>query len=184
MSKLQLSCARPARFLRNPLAYLRIVGSIGVGALLASICIAEETTLGLAIETIAETRMAAPSSSAPTSASVAYVPADRLQIGDEIYYSLRVRNTSPAAIQRAVVVRALPRNTRYVPGSAVGPAALVTYSVNGAKTFARADQLSVLSADGAVRSAIADDYTHIRWELKHPLSAGATAILRFRGVFK
>jgi hypothetical protein len=35
-----------------------------------------------------------------------------------------------------------------------------------------------------VRKATSDDYTHLRWQLRYPLAAGATALLRFRGVFR
>jgi uncharacterized repeat protein (TIGR01451 family) len=138
---------------------------------------AEESSPELWVETTAEIRVHAANGDQ-------FAPAERLRIGDEVFYTLRVRNTSASAVQDAIIVKALPRNTRYVPDSAVGPAASISYSVNGSNSFAVPEQLVVVMADGTSRAATADDYTHIRWELRHPLASGATALLRFRGVFK
>jgi uncharacterized repeat protein (TIGR01451 family) len=139
-----------------------------------------ESTSGLAIETLAERRITAESDVA----SAGFVAADRLNIGDEIFYTLRVRNATNATLERVVVIKAVPRNTEYVADSAVGPAAIIGYSVDGGTTFAEADQLEVVTLPGVTRRAVPSDYTHIRWQLRHPLAAGATALLRFRSVFK
>jgi uncharacterized repeat protein (TIGR01451 family) len=113
-----------------------------------------------------------------------FVAADQLKIGDEIYYTVRVRNTTTATIERVAVIKAVPRNTEYLADSAVGPATAITFSVDGGNTFAAADQLEVTTLPGVTRHAVPGDYTHLRWQLRHPLAAGATALLRFRGVFK
>jgi uncharacterized repeat protein (TIGR01451 family) len=139
-----------------------------------------ESTAGLAIETLAERRITAGSEGA----AAEFVAADQLNIGDEIFYTLRVRNVTNATLAEVVVIKAVPRNTEYVADSAVGPAAIIAYSVDGGATFAEADQLEVIALPGVTRRAIPSDYTHIRWQLRHPLAAGATALLRFRGVFK
>jgi uncharacterized repeat protein (TIGR01451 family) len=95
-------------------------------------------------------------------------------VGDEIHYTLQVRNITAAEIQKAVVIKPMPQNTLYIRDSAVGPAAIVTFSIDGGMTFAAARYLD----------ASPDQYTHIRWELRHPLAAGATGLLRFRTLFK
>jgi uncharacterized repeat protein (TIGR01451 family) len=132
---------------------------------------------GLVIETLAERRVQAGGASE-------YVRANELRIGDEIFYTLRVRNASNNAIQEAVVVKSMPRNTRYVEDSATGPGAVIDFSVDGGATFAANDQLTVRTVGGGTRPATTDDYTDIRWRLRHPLAAGATALLRFRAIFK
>jgi uncharacterized repeat protein (TIGR01451 family) len=152
------------------------IAMLAASSLLTPSARADESTSGLSIETYAESR--------DQSAGNGFVPADRLRIGEEIFYTLRVQNTSENAIQDAVIVKAMPRNTRYVADSAVGPAARITFSVNGGKSFASPDQLTVTTADGTTRAATTDDYTHIRWQLRHSLAPGATALLRFRGAFK
>jgi uncharacterized repeat protein (TIGR01451 family) len=136
------------------------------------------TTAGLVVETIAERRIADSSDALAKLAA-----ADELHIGDEIIYTLRVWNRTDAAIDSAVIVKAVPRNTVYVADSAVGPATDIDYSVDGGYRFARPEDL-VMSATADARPAQSSDYTHLRWRLRHPLASGATALLRFRGVFR
>jgi len=142
---------------------------------------APSTSAGLAIETLAERRVITSSSEG---AQVEFVAADQLHIGDEIFYTLRVRNATNAVIDKVVVIKAVPRNTQYVADSAVGPAATIGFSVDGGATFAASDELEVITLPGVARRAIMSDYTHLRWQLRHPLAPGATALLRFRGIFR
>ena len=69
---------------------------------------------------------------------------------------------------------------RYVADSAVGPGAEVSYSVDGGRSFDRAENLKVPGKDGEPRPAVAADYTHIRWRLKNSLKANSVAFVRFR----
>jgi hypothetical protein len=73
---------------------------------------------------------------------------------------------------------------RYVADSAVGPGAEVSYSIDGGKSFERAENLRVTGADGQSRPATAADYTHIRWHLKNTLKANSVAFVRFRALVK
>jgi uncharacterized repeat protein (TIGR01451 family) len=109
-----------------------------------------------------------------------FEPARQVRPYEEVYYTVRVQNSGDRPIYPVVVTRPVPENTAYVGGSAVGPAAVVTFSVDGGHTFALPAALRVSSDDGSSRDAGPPDYTHIRWELGYPLAAGATAILRFR----
>ena len=142
---------------------------------------ATRTSSGLAVVTVAERRIV---TNAVSGVQIRFVPAERLAVGDEIYFTLRVRNTAAAPIDDAVIVKPIPRNVLYVDDSAVGPAAAVAVSIDGGVTFAAPEDSTVHRIDGTTRQAIATDYTHIRWQLKHPLAPGATALLRFRGVFR
>jgi hypothetical protein len=72
----------------------------------------------------------------------------------------------------------------YVADTAVGPGAEVSYSVDGGRSFDRAENLKVPGADGRMRPAVATDYTDIRWQLKHSLKANSTAFVRFRARVK
>ena len=128
------------------------------------------TSPGIEVVTQAEKRVV---TSTPEGPSVEFVRADQLRIGDEICYTLRVRNTTNAPIEAPVIVKSLPRNTEYVIDSAVGPAASVALSFDGGSTFVDAEQ------GGPIRSL-----SHIRWQLRHPLAPGAIALLRFRGIFE
>jgi len=131
--------------------------------------ISEETTSGLHVATFAELRV-----DGDGLGSSKFIPVARLRVGDEIFYTLQVRNFTAAEIPTAVIVKSVPQNTSYVAESAVGPAAIITFSTDGGATFVAK----------RVLDSPTDAYTHIRWELRHPLAPGATALLRFRTLFK
>jgi hypothetical protein len=60
------------------------------------------------------------------------------------------------------------------------PPLTVHFSVDSGESFAAASYLEVATGGQALRRALPTDYTHVRWLLKRPLPAGATALLRFR----
>lgn len=110
-------------------------------------------------------------------------PATRLSAGDEVYYTIRVRNPGKAPVTGVVVTKQLPFGVHYMRGSAVGPACEVQFSVDGGTTFDRAARQGS-GVDGKPSRAMqAADYTHVRWILSRPLAPGATALLRFRATF-
>ena len=109
-----------------------------------------------------------------------FVPAGRIGVGDEVHYTIRVTNPGRTPVTNVIVTKRLPYGLTYVGGSAVGPAATVQFSVDSGESFAAASDLEVATAGQPVRRALTTDYTHVRWLLKRPLPAGATALLRFR----
>jgi len=115
---------------------------------------------------------------------VKLIPADRVVPGDRVLYTLEVRNTGATALDAPIVAHPVPEHMRYVAGTAVGPGAEVTYSVDGGHTFDRAENLKVSGPDGNPRPAVAADYTHIRWQLKNSLKANSMAFVRFRALVK
>jgi hypothetical protein len=112
------------------------------------------------------------------------VPADRVVPGDEVIYSLEIRNTGAAPVPEPSVRFAIPHPMRYLAGSAAGPGARVSFSIDGGRTFGSPESLQVAGKDGRMRPATAADYTHIRWQLKQPLNANSVAYARFRAVVK
>jgi hypothetical protein len=66
----------------------------------------------------------------------------------------------------------------------VGAGAVVSYSIDGGRTFARPEELFVTGEDDKKRPAAAEDYTHIRWRLKHILKGNSVAFARFRAIVK
>lgn len=111
-----------------------------------------------------------------------WVPAGRLNAGDEVHYTVRVRNPGKQAVDAVVVTKRLPFGVRYLRGSATGPAAEVQFSVDGGKTFATPETLSGGGKKGQ-RKSLESDYTHVRWVLSKPLGPASTALLRFRATF-
>jgi uncharacterized repeat protein (TIGR01451 family) len=181
------ACAKQAARLWAPVTLVLLLGTQwnSVGAQeppAAGLTLTESLADPLEVTAIAEQRVVEPTPNGGT--VVRYVPASQVRLGEQVHYTLQVRNVSPAAVADAVVVRALPHNTRYVTGSAVGPGADVSFSIDGGATFAAAQRLTMNTYVGPPRRATADDYTHIRWRLRHALAPGATALLRFRAEFR
>jgi uncharacterized repeat protein (TIGR01451 family) len=112
------------------------------------------------------------------------VPATTINQGEVVHYTVRIRNPSTQPVRDVIVVQRIPSNTKYVANSAAGPAANITFSVDGGVTFGAPRELKVVAPNGAVRPANAEDYTHIRWQLRNVLSPGAVALARFQAVFR
>ena len=112
------------------------------------------------------------------------VPADRVVPGDQVVYTLEIRNTGARAVPAPSVPFEIPDHMRYVADSAAGPGAEVSYSVDGGHTYDRPENLRVAGPKGQMRPATAADYTHIRWQLKHSLKGNSVAFARFRAVVK
>lgn len=111
-------------------------------------------------------------------------PATRVVPGDEVIYTLEVRNTGATSVRAPSVIYAVPAHMRYVADSATGPGAEVSFSVDGGHTFDQPENLHVPDADGHDRAAISSDYTHIRWKLKRILKSNSVAFTRFHAVVK
>jgi uncharacterized repeat protein (TIGR01451 family) len=115
---------------------------------------------------------------------VRLAPADRVVPGDEVIYTVEIRNAGPIAVTAPTVINPIPAHMVYVADSATGPGAEVSYSVDGGQTFDRSENLRVLGPDHQWHVAKAMDYTHIRWQLKSTLKSKSVAFARFRAVVK
>lgn len=140
-----------------------------------------ETTL------VAEVRLEVPTPNGRKLARL--VPATTLHQGQEIFYTVRIRNAAAVPARDVEVVQRIPENTVYVPDSAAGPGAEVSVSADGGLTFGAEGELTVTEQPTPVqvpstRPATAQDYTHVRWRLRNPLAPGAVALARFRAVFR
>jgi uncharacterized repeat protein (TIGR01451 family) len=116
--------------------------------------------------------------------AVKLLPARHVVHGDQVVYTLEIRNTLPAAIAAPTISFPIPDHTSYIANSAVGPGAEVSYSVDGGRSFDHPENLKVAGPKGALRVATPADYTHIRWQLKHSLKGNAIAYARFRALVK
>lgn len=83
--------------------------------------------------------------------------------------TLRFRHdgTEPAAGLR--IVHAVPAGTRFVPGSATGPGAALSYSADGGRTFVAPGELSD-----------PEEATHIRWDFAGEYPPGLAGLVSFR----
>jgi uncharacterized repeat protein (TIGR01451 family) len=162
----------------KPLAQL---WSVFLVLCLAAMASGQTSASSLEIKSIAEVE------SRPIQAGravVKLIPADRVAPGDQVIYTLEVRNTGATALSAPSVTYPIPEHMRYVADSAVGPGAAVSYSVDAGRSFESAENLKVQGPDGRPRPAIAADYTHIRWQLKNSLKPNSVAFVRFRAQVK
>ncbi len=134
------------------------------------------------VKTVAEQEQVA--TAADGSRTTTLAPALRVLPGREVVYTVTFQNTGHDAASDVVVTNPVPEHTSYVAGSAFGPGTDLLFSTDGGHSFASAAALEVHGADGSVRAAGAEDYTHIRFVLKNSLTPGAVAFARYRTTVK
>lgn len=115
-------------------------------------------------------------------AVVKRVKADKSAPGETLIFTLSYTN---AGDEKAVDVKLdnpLPGGTRYVADSATGANSLVSFSVDGGKTFAKPDQLAVEKVVAGKKEkgrAQVADYTTIRWVISE-IQPGQSGQVSFR----
>ncbi len=141
-----------------------------------------QATLGnLEIRTIAEVETRAMQQGRPVRH---LVPATQVVPGDEVIYTLEIRNSGKATVRSPTISNPVPAHMRYVADSATGPGVDVRYSVDGGRIFDAPENLRIIGTDNKARLATADDYTDIRWIFKHSLKSKSVAFARFRAVVR
>ena len=104
--------------------------------------------------------------------------------GTEVIYTITAKNTGNEPADNIVVTNPVPKETVYVDGSAFGAGTNITFSVDGGKSYANAEKLTVKDKAGKVRAATADDYTHVRWTFQFNLQPGQEAPVWYRARVK
>ena len=110
------------------------------------------------------------------------VPVAKAIPGAEIIYTSTFRNVGKRPAANIQVVNPVPANTVLVAGSAFGDNNEITFSANGGKTWAAADKVKVIGADGKERPAGISEFTHVRWVYRGELAPGKQASVGFRVV--
>jgi len=151
-------------------------------AMIAGLATGQATSGNLEVKTIAEVETHVVLQGRQV---VRLVPADRVVPGDEVIYTVEIRNAGKAAVRSPTVSNPIPTHMRYVADSATGPGVEVRYSVDGGHEFDFPENLKVIDADGRnMRLARADEYTDIRWIFKHALKSKSVAFAHFRAVVR
>ncbi len=111
------------------------------------------------------------------------VAATRIDPGDVIFYTLNYINSGDEAATNAVMDDPIPKGTVYIPGSAFGVGADISFSIDGGKTFKKPSVLfyELRNPDGSreKRTASPDEYTNIRWTIKR-IDAGEKGMVGFQ----
>ena len=104
---------------------------------------------------------------------VRLAPATRVAPGDEVIYTLEIRNTGAVTVRAPTVVYPVPAHMKILADSATGPGTEVNFSVDGGHHFEPPDEHVAPEA-----------YTHVRWSFKNNLKANSVAYVRFRAIVK
>lgn len=114
-------------------------------------------------------------------------PADKVIPGDTIVYTITATNTGKEAASAVVINNAISEHNMYLNGSAgsvaIGKNTTITFSADGGKNFAAADQLTV-TENGVARPASPEEYTNIRWQLNFDLAPGKSTKVFFKALLK
>ena len=109
-------------------------------------------------------------------------PVEKAIPGTVIFYTSTFKNISAKPAGSIVITNPIPANTTLVAASPYGEGMDISYSADGAKTWAAADKLKVKGADGKERAASLSEITHIKWSPKADLAAGKFGEAGFRVV--
>jgi len=104
--------------------------------------------------------------------------------GTEVIYTITAKNTGAEPADNIVVTNPVPKETVYVDDSAFGAGTNITFSVDGGKSYAKAEKLTVKDKAGKSRAATAKDYTHVRWTFQFNLQPGQEAPVWYRARVK
>ncbi len=111
------------------------------------------------------------------------VAATRIDPGDVIFYTLNYINSGNEAATNAIMDDPIPEGTVYLPGSAFGAGAEITFSIDGGKTFKKPSLLKYEAKlpNGKTEKRVAspEQYTNIRWVI-NKIEAGAKGTVGFQ----
>lgn len=110
------------------------------------------------------------------------VKTDKAAPGESLVFTLAYKNTGDEKAVDVKLDNPVPAGTRYVPNSAAGANAQISFSVDGGATFARPEQLTVEKVVAGKKEKVkaqAADYTTIRWVISE-IAPGQTGQVSFR----
>jgi len=107
------------------------------------------------------------------------LPAEEVVAGEELRYTITFTNQSATAVdpERIVITNAVPEGTRYVAGSAGGPASRVEFSTDG-ENFTVSEPAGAADP-GTAGSAAAPPVDSLRWTYQEGLPPGESGEVYF-----
>ena len=112
------------------------------------------------------------------------VPVTTVVPGDEVIYTITFTNVGNEEADAITITDPVPSQMRYIEGSAFSAGAELQFSVDGGANWGVAEELTVLDEQGELRPAVAADYTHIRWVMRHPIAPGKRGFARFKAALR
>jgi len=111
------------------------------------------------------------------------VPASKFQPGDIIVYTITYTNNAAEPVSNAVINDPIPAGTTYLPESARGEGADITFSIDNGKTFQKPTILLYEVSSGGKKErkvASPDQYTNVRWVLNGTIPPKGSGTVSFR----
>lgn len=112
------------------------------------------------------------------------VPVQKALPDTEIIYTTTFKNLIDKPVADIVIDNPIPNDSTYKADSAAGNNAIISYSINGGKSYGAPDTLKIKGKDGKERKALPSEYTNIRWVYQGSLAAGKSSDISFRTVVK
>jgi uncharacterized repeat protein (TIGR01451 family) len=132
----------------------------------------------IVVTNIGETEVTVPTPDGRTATKRVVV--EKAPPGAVVVYTTTFRNQGAKNAADIAITNPIPEHTTLVAGSTFGDNTVVTYSIDGGKSFATAEKLQVRGADGVTRPATPADYTHVHWIYQGALSPNQTGTVGFR----
>ena len=108
------------------------------------------------------------------------VPAATVVPGDVVIFTIMYTSVSDKPADNVVITNAIPDQMTYWEKSAVGVGTVITFSVDGGRTYGTPSELMIPDADGTPARARAEDYTHVRWILNSSLAPKEGGVVEYR----
>ena len=108
------------------------------------------------------------------------VQAAKVVPGDEVIFTIYYSNVGQETAENAFITNPIPKHMLYRAGTASGAGSVITFSVDGGKTYDVPGKLKILDHRGKERPAKPSEYTHIRWTFQKPLPRVAAGQVSFR----
>jgi uncharacterized repeat protein (TIGR01451 family) len=112
------------------------------------------------------------------------VPVQKALPNTEIIYTTTFKNIIDKPVADIVIDNPIPNDSSYKAGTAIGNNTVISYSVNGGKTYGSPESLKIKAKDGKERIALPTEYTHVRWVYQGTLAAGKSSEVSFRTIVK
>jgi len=106
-------------------------------------------------------------------------PPQKVVPGDKLVFSTQYHNNGASPVDSFVVTNPLPAGVAYLAEDAAN--ALV--SVDGGKTWAALEKLTVADGKGGTRPAQAADVTHVRWSIA-VIAPGASGSVSYHAIVR
>lgn len=114
------------------------------------------------------------------------VPAGEANVvpGEIVIFTTHYANLGSQPATNLAIKNPVSEHMTYVAGSAEGQGTRIEFSIDNGKTFAQPEQLKIKTEDGKERTAVAADYTNIRWIIVGELGPGAKGLVSYKGKVK